>query len=268
NSAIASETGYYQGYGFAIPIDLARQVMDQLVRTGRVERAALGVRVEDASEVDAEYVGMKDVRGVRIVNFSEGSPAQRAGLEEGDIIVTIDGHPVEYTAQLQQTVGFRHPGETVKVEVARKGGVRKIFQVKLISAHEASERLAQRAERSQDRADSPGEAQGAAEIDRLGVKVSPLNNEIARELGLPATARGLLVQTVDPDGPAQGVLFSVETQTPDVILSVEGTPVRTEAELKAALRDVAKKGIVTLIVYNPAVGGAGGRRVERMRLED
>src|ERR1044071_7407972 len=134
NSAIASETGYNVGYGFAIPIDLARQVMEQLIKNGKVERAALGVLVDEVSPTDAKYLGLTEVNGVRIRSFPDEPPAKAAGLEQGDVIIAIDGKPVEYVSQLQQIVGFKHPGETVKVEVARKGGERKTYTVRLISA--------------------------------------------------------------------------------------------------------------------------------------
>src|SRR5918912_537344 len=132
NSAIASETGFYSGYGFAIPINLAHTVMDQLIESGKVHRAALGVSIADVSLADAEYVGLPAIRGVVVKDIpNEDSPAKAAGIEPGDIIVAIDGKPVEYVGQLQQQVGFKRPGEVVKVEVARKGGVRKTFDVKL-----------------------------------------------------------------------------------------------------------------------------------------
>ena len=269
NSAIASETGYYQGYGFAVPVDLARQVMDQLVKHGKVARAALGVLVTDADELDAEAVGLKEIRGVEVTGFPDGSPAERAGLQMGDIIVAIDDQPVEYTAQLQQTVGFRRPGETVKVEVARKGGVRKAYNVRLQSTEQTEERTAQRTgEGPETTRDSAGETAGGATIDRLGVKASPLTPEGARDLGLPAGTRGVVVEEVDPSGPAGSgpYLFGLDTRSPDVILSVENTPVRTPTELRNALRDVSRGAIVTMIVYNRQAGQGGGRRVVRMRL--
>ena len=108
--------------------------MTQLISTGKVQRAVLGVEVTDADAEDASYVGLAEIKGVTIQRFTGDSPAKRAGLETGDIIVSIDGAPVEYTAQLQQVVGFRKPGETVKVEVARKGGQRKTFNVRLVAA--------------------------------------------------------------------------------------------------------------------------------------
>ncbi len=270
NSAIASETGYYQGYGFAVPIDLARQVMDQIVKTGKVQRAALGVFVRDADDVDAEDVGLSDVRGVEISDFPEGSPAQRAGLELGDIILAIDGQPVEYTAQLQTIVGFRQPGESVKVEVARKGGVRRTYTVRLVPG-ESTQRTAQQgdaAERGRENPNDAAEPAGGTTIEQIGVRVAPLTADVARQIGLSASARGLVVQEVDADGPADGELFGIDTRTPDVILSVENAPVRTSAELRNAIRGIGKNGIVTMIVYNQAISQGSGRRVVRVRLEN
>ncbi|HEV8357011.1 MAG TPA: trypsin-like peptidase domain-containing protein [Gemmatimonadales bacterium] len=267
NSAIASETGYNMGYGFAIPIDLARQVMDQLIKHGKVERAALGVFVTDATVNDTRYVGLPDIRGVKIESFSsEDSPAQKAGLELGDIIVGIDGQPVEYTAQLQQVVGFRRPGEAVKVEVARRGGVRKTFTVRLISAAAGVEPASSEKKDEPDDSGNAGEEPAGATIRPLGLTVAPLTTAMAADLEIPAGVRGLVVQKVDPDGPAAEDLMDLDAGSPDIILSVEGKPVRSEADLRAALRNPGPNGIVTLVLYNARQRESGGRRVERVQL--
>jgi len=265
NSAIASETGYNVGYGFAIPIDLAKQVMDQLIKNGKVERAALGVYVEEVSPTDAQYVGLPEVRGVRIRSFSStDSPAEKAGLVPGDVIITIDGREVDYVSQLQQIVGFKHPGESVKVEVARKGGERKLLSVRLISAQAIGEQnTAQNGANPDDTADKSDEA-GVA-IRPLGVTVTPLTTALAGELSLPAGVHGLVVQNVDPEGAAaEDLVGANNSETPDIIVSVEGTAVRSEADLRSALRRAGPGGIVTLIVYNTR----GGQRVERVRLSN
>jgi serine protease Do len=259
NSAIASTTGFYSGYGFAVPIDLAKQVMSQLISTGKVQRAALGVSVRDADAEDAEYVGLPEIRGVRIETFVAESPAQKAGLEPGDIIVSVDGQAVEYTAQLQQTVGFRRPGETVKVEVARKGGVRKTFNVRLTAQASTSEL----AEADQPEAEEP--ASEGTTFSSLGVTVEPVTSQWIEQLDLQPNFRGLVVREVAPDGPADGRLFGTEGQSPDIIVAVESTPVRTEADLRSALRSTS--GVVSLTIYNAALNeGQGGRRVVRIRL--
>jgi serine protease Do len=270
NSAIASETGFNVGYGFAVPIDLARQVMEQLIKNGKVERAALGVQVNDADARDATYMGFSEVRGVKLSDFTdESSPAKAAGLEPGDIIIGIDGQRVDYVAQLQQIVGFKRPGETVKVEVARKGGVRRTFTVRLISGAATNEQGAADRDRTREDTADPEAEPAGAEVKPLGVTVMPLTTQIAAEIGTPAGLRGLVVQSVDQEGPAAEVpLFGVESGNPDIILSVEGTPVRTEAELRAALKNSGPGGIVTLVLYNKAgaASGGGGRRVVRVQL--
>jgi serine protease Do len=262
NSAIASETGFYSGYGFAIPINLARTVMNQLITEGKVHRAALGVSIQDVSINDAQYVGLPEIRGVVVKDIpNEDSPARKAGMEPGDIIVAIDGKPVEYVGQLQQEVGFRKPGESVKVEVARKGGVRKTLNVKLQPLQEAAQLAAG------DRPGTDGEVTEAGGVvrRRLGVTVQPVTGPVAQELQLPADARGLLVTDVTPGGPAWDVVFDEERGGPDIIVSVEGKAVKTEADLRNALRAEPAGSVVTLQVYNPR---QQGRRVERVRLSD
>ena len=253
NSAIASETGFSQGYGFAIPIDLARNVMEQLIRTGRVERAALGVLVVEADATDAQYVGLPEVKGVRVDRFSgETSPARQAGLEVADIIVGIDGQSVESVAQLQQIVGFKRPGESVKVEVARKGGVRRTFTVRLTTVPPATQVASSGDEPGPAGREEAGGSPGAASVQPLGVRIRPVTAAMTEELGLTGGPRGLLVESVEPDGPAAERLVGADTgNPPDVILRVEGTAVRTEADLRAALRQAGPGGIVTLIVHNP-----------------
>src|SRR6267142_1071879 len=120
NSAIASETGYYAGYGFAIPIGLARQVMNDLIKFGTVKRAIVGVALRPITPEDAEAVGLKEINGV-VINelIGDDSPAKRAGVEPGDVVVAVDGQPVETMGQLQQRVGFKKPGDLVQVTVVR-----------------------------------------------------------------------------------------------------------------------------------------------------
>jgi serine protease Do len=269
NSAIASETGYNMGYGFAIPIDLARTVMDQLIKTGKVERAALGVTVAEASALDAEYVGLDQVRGVKIETFASESPARRAGLEVGDVVVSIDGQRVDYVAQLQQVVGFKRPGESVKVEVARKGGARKTFTVRLISQAASIAQDSADADARPETPDANAEPTTGSSIKPLGVTVLPLTPQMASEMGVPTGVRGMVIQSVDPEGPAAEVrLYGMDSQTPDLIVSVEGAPVRTESELRASLRNAGPGGIVSMVVYNRAFAQGAGRRVVRVQLDN
>ncbi|MGH7510570.1 MAG: trypsin-like peptidase domain-containing protein [Gemmatimonadales bacterium] len=261
NSAIASQTGFYSGYGFAIPIDLARNVMDQLIADGRVHRAAIGVSVQNANAKDAEYVGLPDIRGVLVQDFSENSPARKAGIQAGDIIIAVDGKPVEYVGQLQQQVAFRKPGEKVKVEVARKGGERKTFEVRLQEVAAARDATSGEAGRASDGSDSDGEA--TAEINLLGLTVQPVDRSEVERFGLEPEQRGLLVTEVTPGGPAHGEVAEPGSGGPDIVLSLEGKPVKSVADLKRALEGYKAGDIVTLRIYNTQ---AKSHRIERIRL--
>lgn len=263
NSAIASQTGFYSGYGFAIPIDLARTVMDQIIAGGRVNRVAIGVSVQNATANDAEYVGLPDIRGVLVQDFSEDSPAKKAGLEAGDIIVSVDGKPVEYVGQLQQQVAFRKAGEKVKIEVARKGGVRKTFDVRLQELPAPTDIAAGESGRSDD-AGEPND-RAAAEIDLLGMTVQPVDQNAARQFGLTAEQRGLVVTGVTPGGPAHGEVAEPGNGGPDILLSVEGKPVKGVADLRQALKSFKSGDIVTLRLYNTQ---AKTNRIERIRLSN
>jgi len=260
NSAIASQTGYYSGYGFAIPIDLAHRVMDQIISGGRVNRVAMGVSVQNATANDAEYVGLPEIRGVLVQDFSEGSAAKKAGIEAGDIIVSVDGAPVEYVGQLQQQVAFRKAGEKVKVEVARKGGVRKTFEVRLQQVS-ASKDTAARDPEAADEADSSDGA--AADIDLLGLTVQPVDQDAVEQFELKPEQRGLMVTGVTPGGPAQGEIAEPGNGGPDIILSVEGKSVKSVADLKQVLKGDKSGDIVTLRLYNTQ---AKTHRIERIRL--
>jgi serine protease Do len=261
NSAIASQTGYYSGYGFAIPIDLARRVMDQIITDGRVHRSAMGITVQNATPNDAAYVGLPEVRGVLVQDFTEGSPARKAGLQPGDIIISVDGKPVEYVGQLQQQVGFRKPGERVKVEVARKGGVRKTYEVEL------QEVTSPREIAGRNRGDSSNEEgtdrAATTQIDLLGLTLRPIDAEAARQLELSSEQRGLLVTEVEPGGPSHGEVAEPMTGGPDILFEVEGKSVKSIAEVKEALKDYKAGDIVSLRIYNTQ---AKTRRIERIRL--
>ena len=259
NSAIASPTGYNAGYGFAVPINLARAVMSQIQQGGRVERAALGVLVRDATTDDAAYVGLSDNRGVLVQDFSgDDSPAKRAGLQPGDVIVSVGGHQVDYVAQLQEAIAFRKPGDVVDVEVARKGGARATVRVPLQRA--PAQRTA-----SSDASprETPRRESASSTVPSLGITVEPTDDAAVRELQLPPDVRGVVVTDVSESSPAAGRLATPSTGGPDIILSVEGTPVRTVDALRTALRSAKPGEIVTLRLYNVP---QKNRRVERVRV--
>jgi len=262
NSAIASETGFNMGYGFAIPINLAKSVMEQLITNGKVERAALGVSIGEAGPNDAAYVGLDRIRGVVVQSFGEDSPAEKAGLERGDVIIAVDGKQVDYVAQLQTEIGFRKPGDVVRVEVARKGGKRKVVDVRLTRLTQPTpepEGLA-RAE--------PQLPEEGRPLEQLGITVQPITSATeAEHVGLPADVRGLLVVDVERDGPAWQQLAPAGSARTDIIVAAEGRPVRTEAELRSALSQPGPGGIVSLDILSPGEGQPF-RRIVRVRVSD
>src|SRR5467141_2963219 len=195
NAAIASETGYYAGYGFAIPINLVRNGMTQLVAHGRVQRAVMGVLIGEVRPEDAEKVGLRQVRGVLVEDFStEDSPARKAGLQQGDVVTALDGQPVEYVAQLQQRVAFKKPGETVELTVRRENGEQKTITVRLQAAPADTD-----ASEEQVAARTVGPAERASTHASLGITVEPVSQEDASDPQLKHVAKnggGLVVTEV------------------------------------------------------------------------
>ncbi len=269
NSAIASETGFYAGYGFAIPINLARTVTEQLIARGYVERAVIGVSIRDAREEDAAVVGLDRIRGVVVQDFSYGetpddSPAKRAGLRAGDVIVELDGETIEYVAQLQQKVGFKKPGESVRVTVLRSGGERRTLTVRLAAAPRDRAEVATRSQ--------PGDEDGlgttGASVDQLGIAVEPLTEQrigrSARLREVLAQGGGLIVTSVSADGPSYQRLFGNDDGGPDIITRVNNRPATSAADLTGALRGLKSGDIVTLYVLTRAQDWQ--QRIVRIRL--
>ncbi len=262
NSAIASQTGFYSGYSFAIPVNLAKIIGDQLIREGHVTRAALGVQVEDATDVDAEYVGLSEVRGVSVEGFSsEDSPARRAGLEVGDVIVELDGQRVDYVAQLQQIVGFKRPGETVNVTVMRAGGVRRTVPVRLATAGVEEQTQVASAE-------GGNEPEAVSYESKLGVQVEELSREmLASDRRLGSEQQGLIITAIDPNGPARRAgLFAPDPSQGylPIITNVNGTRVRTRAELQRVLGGINPGDVVSLQLFE-TLGDETRTRVVRYR---
>ncbi len=268
NSAIASETGYYAGYGFAIPIKLAGTVMQQLIRTGHVDRVVMGIGIRDVRPADARAVGLKEIRGVVVEDYtSDDSPAKRAGIQPGDVIVAVDGQPVDYVAQLQQRVAFKKPGEPVSVTVLREGGARQTVTVRLTRAPTDVSNA--------DNRSGPGGASGDNALGRagaatLGLTLEPISQEEAAQQGLRQVVEnggGLVVMEVSPDGPAyQNVFGQQDSGSPDIILKVDGNPTRTRAEFRQVLQGVKRGEIVTLQVLTRRQQDLWSGRIVRLEM--
>ena len=226
NSQIVSPSGGNIGIGFAIPSRMAESVMTQLVKGGRVQRSQLGVGIQGVSPEMAASLGLKDERGALVSSVSQDSPAEKAGIERGDVIRSVDGVAVSDGNALRNRIASSTPGSTVTLGLVRDG-VEKTVSVKL------------RELPTTQTADAKGEP---AEGGRLGLSVRPVTPEDARELGLESR-KGLLVAEVDPAGPA--ALAGI--QPGDVIEEVNRKPVADAAELRAAAKSSGERPALVLV---------------------
>jgi serine protease Do len=259
NSAIASQTGFYSGYGFAIPITLAKTVMDDIVAHGRVRRAILGITINDVNAEDAAVAGLKQIAGAKIGGFSGGedSPARKAGLEAGDIIVRVDGKDVDRVSSLQRLVRMHQPGETIEVDIVRYGE-RKSFKIRLQEAPaEAGTEVAAAA-------DKTAEPEGMSST-KLGITLEVITAEVAKANNIEDKYRGLRVLSVDAAGPAAQKLGR-----DDIIVKVirpePQTTIRTNADLQKVLAKMKDGDYISLLVYAQAQGGTVGTRVVNLRI--
>ena len=233
NSAIASPTGFYSGYGFAVPINLAKRVADDLIRDGVVHRPVLGVEIRDASTADAEVFRLPSPDGAVVASEPKGA-ARDAGLQLGDVIVAVDGRPVRSSGDLMETVMRRKPGERVAVDYVRYGDRRR-----------ATVRLDEFDAGPVAAADE-GEAASADDAEsRVGFRAVAVTPQIASRLRLQR-AEGVVVAGVDPAGPAAGQLYQGLR-----IERLNGRAIETEADLRAAVAAVRPGQVVSVLGRRP-----------------
>ena len=228
NSQILSLSDGNIGLGFAIPSNMAKHVMDQLVTNGTVRRARLGVRIQPITPDMASALGLETSRGALVSTVDEGSPAAKAGLKQGDVITQYNGKAVADNNQLRNAVASTTPGTTVPVQVLRSGRSETLQATvgELAARKGASE--------------APSDARGEG---KYGMSVQPLTPEIAESAGVPRGTPGVIVSEVDPSGLAA----ESGLQEGDVIQKVNGQAVRTTADLKASLdRNDGKASLVLI----------------------
>ncbi|MEO8442004.1 MAG: DegQ family serine endoprotease [Betaproteobacteria bacterium] len=220
NSQIYSRSGGYQGLSFAVPIDVALKVQDQLLQHGKVTRGRLGVGIQDVNQALAESFGLKRTAGALVSAVEKDSPAAKAGIEPGDVIVRYNGADVNTSAQLPVLVANTKPGEVAKLDVVRKGDAKRID----VTVGEF-------------KADKVAAADEAVEHGRLGVAVRPLSPEERQQSGI---AGGVVVQN------SSGAAATAGIQAGDVILSVNNVPVKNVEQLKQLVAKAGKR--VALLV--------------------
>src|ERR687896_1983257 len=238
NSAIASQTGFYAGYGFAIPISLAKQVMEDLIAHGRVRRAVLGVAIEDVTANTAQAAGLREIEGVLVQSYSpteEQSAAARAGIELGDVITAVDGKPTPRVTALQRVVRGYKPGETVTVDVVRFG-TRKSFRVRLVEPPSDDE---QEVAAGSSRGETRPIAGAGRSYDKLGITAEPVPADLVTQARIPSQYRnGLLVTDISLTGPARNALIEGRDIIVRVLSPQPARDIRSSADLEAALSRV------------------------------
>jgi len=231
NSQILSSNDGNIGIGFAIPANMAKNVMEQLRTKGKVTRAQLGVTVQGVTPEMAESLGLKQSTGAIVSGVSEGSAAEKAGVKRGDIIQSFNGLPVHDTNTLRNRVAEAGPGSSADVVILRDGS-EKHLTVKL------DEATASKSARMRD-----SEPETSDDKTALGIAVAPLTPELAERARASKNTHGLLVQDVDPDGRAA----AAGIQAGDIIQEVNRQPVKSVDELKAALKKTSDRPTLLLI---------------------
>jgi serine protease Do len=218
NTAIITHgSGGSQGIGFAVPVNLARNVMNQILKNGKVTRAYMGILPQDVTQAMAKAFSEKEAKGVVVGDVTASSPAQEAGVQRGDIILELNGKPVADSNQLRMTISMMEPDTTVKLKLIRNGSPREL-SVKLAEMPTETAKL------------KSGEEGVEKALD--GVEVSNLNPEIAEQLNLPSSTKGVVVTDVDPSSK----MADAGLRKGDVIQEVNHQSVKSVSELQSAIR--------------------------------
>ena len=216
NSQIYSRTGGYQGLSFAIPIDVAMGIQEQIVKHGKVQRGRLGVTIQEVNQSLSESFGLEKPAGALVSSVEKGSPAEKAGLEAGDVILSLNGKDIQSSNELPPLVAAIRAGDTARLKIWRKGALRDI-DVKVGAGKE--EKVAS----TEDKASASG---------RLGLAVRTLSAEERKQLDGKG---GLRVENVSGAATRSGV------RPGDIVLAVNGEPVSTPEQLRAIVAKAGKR---------------------------
>lgn len=222
NSQIYTRSGGYQGVSFAIPIDVASQIEKQIVATGKVEHARLGVAVQEVNQAFADSFKLDKPEGALVSTVEKGSPADKAGLQSGDVIRQVDGKPIISSGDLPAVIGVAKPGDIVKLTVWRQGSAKELTATLANANQKSTETVASKAD---------------SDHGKLGLALRPLQPDEKQQAGLDS---GLLVQQ------ASGAAAMAGVQQGDVLLSINGVPVKNIDQVRGAVAK-ADKSVALLI---------------------
>jgi serine protease Do len=239
NTFLISPSGSFAGMGFAIPTQIARPVIDTLLKDGKIEHARIGVGINDVTPENATFFHLDNASGALVSQVEPNSPGAKAGLKVGDVITEMNGKKVDNSGQLQAAISAQRPGNKVTLGVVRDG--------KNLSLPVTLESINKK---SDETASNSGESRGKA---RWGVGLENLNADLRDQLQLPSDVKGVVVTNVQPGSPADNAGIS----RGDVILEVNRKPVQSAEDVKRELGNVpAGKDAMVLVWSN---GGSSFR---------
>jgi serine protease Do len=248
NTAIATRSGDNIGIGFAVPINLARNIMEQLIGTGRVVRGYLGVQIQPMTEDLADYDGVKKIEGALISHVMKDTGAEKAGIKPGDIIVGLNGRNIANGNDLRMMVAGIPPGEIVKITVVRKGE-RKDFDVKLSEFPDETQE-------STELQEDGGEQEESEKGSKLftGVEVQNIDPDTRKRLDMPKEIKGALVTSVDRSSKAA----QSGLEPGMVIVQIGDTDVANAKDAVDATKKIKSK-MTRILVWTPGRDGGAYR---------
>lgn len=235
NSQILSPSGGNIGIGFSIPSNMARSVMEQLTKNGKVSRGQLGVGIQNLTEELAKSLDLKEKRGVIVGSVRSGSAADKAGIKRSDVITAINGEKIEDGNELRNKVAATAPGTEITITILRDGKEQDV-KVKLDEFQPESAK--------NDPKGTDSNEPKPTENGKLGLDLQPLTPDLAKKLGIQGESKGMVVTNLDPEGPAaaEGIIKG------DVILEINRQTVESFEEVQAALEKAGDKPSLLLIV--------------------
>ncbi|TAJ99398.1 MAG: PDZ domain-containing protein, partial [Candidatus Manganitrophaceae bacterium] len=234
NTAIFSQSGGYMGVGFAVPSEMAKPVMESLVKNGKVIRGWLGVSIQEMTPKLAEQFGLKESKGVLVSDVLPKSPAERAGIKRGDVLLEIDGKPIEGAAQLRNTVTEAPIGKVIRIKRFSDG---KESEVPVTIGEQPKETVRR------------GGTEAAPPTALTGVQVQNLTPEIATALGLPNSQQGVVIDRVESGSLAD----KAGLQRGDVIVEINRKPVKDAESYDRAVSGLKRDEAVLLLVNRRGV---------------
>jgi serine protease Do len=239
NTAILSPSGGNLGIGFAVPSNMVRDVMSQIIRTGKVTRGYLGVSIQDITPDLATALKLKKTNGALVGDVDPKGPAAKAGLQSGDVIVEVNGKPIGDSRELRLMVSEMAPGSQINMRVLHNGQNSDVTVTlgEVPAKETASSRL-----RQKPAAPAPPEP----DRPRLGVAVTELTPDLAEHLNLPKDTKGVIIADVEEGSPAS----EAGLQVGDIIQAVNRKPVKTISDFQAQMSERSSKPILFLVNHD------------------